>query len=159
LSWFLAILYNATLLGVCAWAWLRGGRPERAGALINLAASCLTTGLRLVDPRYFAPAEHLVLGIDCAVMAGFYWLATTTTRFWPIWAFGFALADLTTSLAVMFVPFASLFAYHTGLGLYAYLALAALLIGTLGIPRGASAAMRRGARDCGNDAVSQATPE
>ena len=71
-------------------------------------------------------------------MAGPYWLAIRTTRFWPIWAFAFAVVDLFVSVAGVFIPQSPLFAYHTGLGLYSYCALASLAIGTLRIPRHAS---------------------
>lgn len=70
------------------------------------------------------------MSIDVAVVAGFYLLAVTTNRYWPIWAFGFALADVVANLARALLPNTSLFAFHTGLGMYAYLALAALALGT-----------------------------
>lgn len=65
---FLAVLFNATLVLVCGYAIIRGGRPERIGGLINLLASLLTTGLRLVHIEYFAPAHVVILAIDIAVM-------------------------------------------------------------------------------------------
>ena len=41
-GWLLAMAYNAILLSVGGYAWVRGGRPERAGAAINIAASFAT---------------------------------------------------------------------------------------------------------------------
>ncbi|WP_174837087.1 hypothetical protein [Sphingomonas sp. CL5.1] len=134
------------LFGVCGWALLRGGRPERIGAVINLLASCVTTALRLIDAHFYAPAEVVVLAIDLGVAAGFFWLAIATIRFWPIWAFGFALANLFTNVVGPWIPRTPLFAYLTGLGIYAYLALGALLLGTLRLPRSAQAWLRRGMR-------------
>jgi hypothetical protein len=87
-SWLLALTYNAVLLCVSGYAWVRGGRPERIGAAINFVASCATTVLQLIDQRFYAPAEAVVLGIDCSVAVSFYWLAISTIRFWPIWALG-----------------------------------------------------------------------
>lgn len=143
---FLALAFNAVLLGVCGYAWVRGGRPERIGATINLVASFATTALQLTDAQYFAPAQVVVLGIDAAVAAGFYWLAVTTIRFWPIWAFGFALSDLVMSLAALFLPKVSLFAYHSGLRAYAYLALGALYFGARRMPRDADDVLKNGSR-------------
>ncbi|RIA46783.1 hypothetical protein DFR49_1339 [Hephaestia caeni] len=145
-GWPLAVTYNVVLLGVCGFALLRGGRPERIGACINLLGSYLTTGLRLADSHFNTPAEIVIVVIDSSVTVGFFWLAIATVRFWPIWAFGFALANISTNVAGAWVPRMPLFAYLTGLGLYAYLALGALLLGTLYLPRSASPWLRHGGR-------------
>ncbi len=100
-GWLLAMAYNAILLSVGGYAWVRGGRPERAGAAINIAASFATGALQLFNQRHYAPAETMVLGIDVAVVMSFYWLAIHTTRFWPSWAFGFALCNLIMSVAAL----------------------------------------------------------
>lgn len=149
LGWFLASMYNVVLLVICGYALARGGRPERIGAAINLLASFATTALRLIDPLYYAPADAVMLGIDIGVAAGFFWLAIATVRFWPIWSFGFALANLFTSFAGAWLPEVPLFAYLTGLGLYAYLSLGVLFVGTLRLPASADAALRRGSRTPG----------
>lgn len=122
----------------------RPARADRAG--INVAASGLTTALQLHSPNFQAPAELIVLSIDVLVIAGFFWLAISTTRFWPIWAFGFALANLFVAIAGGLIPQTPLFAYHSGLGLYAYLALAALAIGTFRVAERASVSCRDGRR-------------
>lgn len=131
----LALLFNGVLLAACGYALVRGQRPERIGAGINLVASGATTGLRLVHSHFYEPAELTVLLIDCSVVSGFHWLAVSTPRFWPIWAFGFALADVVVSIAAGLLPKTPLFAYHTSLGIYAYLALAALTLGTFRVRR------------------------
>ena len=128
-SW-LALIFNGVLIAICGYALIRGGRPERIGAGINISASGVTTVLRLVNPKFFAPAELSIVLVDLLVVGGFYWLAIKTTRYWPIWAFGFALADVVISLAGGLLSKVPLFAYHTGLGIYAYLALSALALGT-----------------------------
>ncbi|WP_232280450.1 hypothetical protein [Sphingomonas sp. PAMC 26605] len=93
-----------------------------------------------------APAEIVIMTIDVGVTGSFFWLATRSTRFWPIWAFGFALADIVISMAGAILPRTQLFAYHTGLGIYAYLALGALALGTYRLPRDATPQQRRGLR-------------
>ncbi len=145
-GWPLAVTYNVALLGVCCFALVRGGRPERIGAWINLLASCATSGLRLLNPHFNAPAQAVIVAIDLGVTVGFFWLAVTTIRFWPIWAFGFAVANISTNVVGAWVPRMPLFAYLTGLGLYAYLALGALFLGTLSLPRLASPWLRHGGR-------------
>lgn len=142
----LAIIYDCVLVSVCLFAVVRGGRPERLGALINLVASLTSSVARLLAVASWAPAEIVILAIDLGVVAGFYWLAIRTVRFWPLWAFGFAIADIFISLAGVFLPNVTLFAYATGMGVYAYLALAALAMGTFCLPRDASPVLRRGLR-------------
>lgn len=142
----LALVFNGVLVTTCIYAAVRGGRPERIGAGINIVASGLTTALQLANPHFQAPAELIVLSIDALVILGFYWLAISTTRFWPIWAFGFAVANIFVSLAGGLIPQTPLFAYHTGLGLYAYLALASLAIGTFHVSGRASLSCRDGRR-------------
>lgn len=142
----LASLFNMTLLLVCGFATVRGGYPERIGAAVNLLASVVTTTLRLSDAAYFAPAEMVTLMIDLAVAGSFFFLAVSTIRFWPIWAAGFALANLFMSVCGALLPRVSLFAFHTGLGIYAYLALGALALGTFRLAPHAEPHIRNGSR-------------
>ncbi len=142
----LALLYNGTLVAVCVLALQRGGRPERIGAVVSLAASAATVAFRYFQIARGTPAEISVLAIDTGVLACFFWLAIHTVRFWPVWAFGFALADVVVSLAGGLIPNTPLFAYQTSLGIYAYLALGALAVGTLRLPRNATARDRHGFR-------------
>ena len=142
----LALAYDFILVAVCLFAFVRGGRPERVGASINLAASIATVALRWLRIATGAPAEIIVLAIDAAVLATFFRLAIRSTRFWPIWAFGFALADIVVSITGSLLPTTPFIAYHTTLGIYAYLALAALAIGTYRLPHDATPEQRRGHR-------------
>jgi hypothetical protein len=142
----LALLFDATLVLVCGYALLCGGRPERLGATINLAASVVSTALRLSDASYFAPLSPIIILIDLSVAAGFYWLAIKTTRFWPIWAAGFALADIFMSVAGALLPHLQLFAFQSGLVIYSYLALGTLALGTFRLPRDAEPYLRNGSR-------------
>jgi hypothetical protein len=145
-SVLLAIAYDVSLVAVCLYAFVRGGRPERLGASINLVGSILSSTARLSGFASWAPLEPTILLIDLGVAFGFYKLATTTTRFWPIWAFGFALADIFAGVAGKFLPETTLIAYESGLGVYAYLALIALAIGCARLPADADETTRSGAR-------------
>ncbi|WP_230781754.1 hypothetical protein [Sphingomonas sp. Leaf37] len=143
----LAVIFNVVMVGVLLFAALRGGKPERLGALINMGGVATTTAIRLIAAKEgWAPGEVSILVIDVAVAAGFFWLSVTTIRFWPIWAAGFAVANLFMSVFGALLPRVPLFAYHTGLGLYAYLALGALALGTFRLPRDAEPYLRNGSR-------------
>lgn len=143
---FLALLYNMVLVAVCCFAAVRGGRPERIGAALNVTASIGSSIARSMAITSWAPAETVILVIDVGIAAGFFWLAIRTIRFWPIWAFGFALANLFISLAGGLLPKVTLFAYSSGLVLYAYLALGSLAFGTFLLPRDANPSLRNGSR-------------
>lgn len=143
----LAVLFNIATVAVLLFAAVRGGRPERLGVVINLSGFAGTTIFRLVAPAAgWAPGEGCILAIDACVATGFFWLGVTTIRFWPVWAAGFALADLFMSLCGALLPRVSLFAYHTGLGIYAYLALGALALGTYRLAPHAERPIRIGSR-------------
>lgn len=142
----LATIFNIVLLTVCGYALIKGGRPERIGASINLVAAFGTDIFRIVDPGHLAPADVTIFVIDVCVAGGFVALGISTIRFWPIWAGGFALANLFMSLCAALLPRVPLFAYLTGLGIYAYLALGALALGTVCSARSNEPFVRNGSR-------------
>ena len=143
----LAVVFDTVAITVLILAFVRGGRPERLGGLINLAGLVASTAFRLIAPSMsWAPGAASILAIDLCVAGGFFWLGATTVRFWPIWAAGFALANLFMSVCGALLPRVSLFAYHTGLGIYAYLALGALALGTLRLVPDAEPHIRHGSR-------------
>lgn len=142
----LALFYDLMLVLVCILAVVRGGRPERQGALICLAGSALSSAGRLAGIASWAPAAWFVLAVDAFVALGFFWLATTTIRFWPVWAFGFALADIFVNIAAVIFPSFKPLAYQSMLGVYAYLALFVIGLASVKLPSSASAALRRGDR-------------
>ena len=142
----LAIAFDGMCATVCTYALVKGGRPERLGAVINLLAVGATWALRALSTARLAPADPLIFLIDALVAGAFFWIAIATIRYWPIWAAGFALADLFMSVCGALLPHVSLFAYHTGLGIYAYLALGALALGTLRLPADAERYLRNGSR-------------
>ncbi len=142
----LALGFWAALIGTCVYAFLRGGRPERIGAAVNVLGCLVTLVARLALASAWLPAAATVLLIDLAVAACFFWLAIRTIRFWPIWACGFAVANILMSIMAAVVPHMALFAYHTGLGIYGYLALGALALGTFGLRDSVEPAVRDGFR-------------
>ena len=61
--------------------WLRGGRPERFGALVLLLDSSVS---RLGDYWNIRESAPVATTQDFVVMLAFGWLALRTDRWWPI---------------------------------------------------------------------------
>lgn len=74
---------------VCVLALTWGGGPERAGALIYIAAAAATFLFRSDAPeRYHGVEPHLLI-IDLLMLVGLGILVTRSRRWWPIWAMAF----------------------------------------------------------------------
>jgi hypothetical protein len=123
-------IYTACLVGCCGYALACGGRPERWGAGINLAGSMVTLLVGLLTPAIWQSAMAGLSLIDLLVALGFLALAIGTTRYWPIWAFGFSTAGVTAHLARAIQHSVPAMAYFRSEAVWAYPSLAALAIGT-----------------------------
>lgn len=84
------IIFNALLLGSCAYALLRGTRDAQIVAVVTLAASMASYAL---VSRY-AQVEFGVLAVDVLTFLAFTAVALKSDRFWPLWISGL---QLTTS--------------------------------------------------------------
>ncbi len=124
------LFYTACLIATCGYALWRGGRPERTGAAINLAGSAITLLVGLLTPAIWQSAMAGLSAIDLLVSLAFLALAIGTTRYWPIWAFGFSIAGVAAHLARAIQPEVPAMAYFRSEAVWAYPSLAALAIGT-----------------------------
>jgi hypothetical protein len=78
--WVFAILFYAALLGVTAFAWVKGSLAERAGATINLAAAGLVI---LVHASLGGDTRPLaLLAVDGLLAVGFLILALRYASLW-----------------------------------------------------------------------------
>jgi len=87
--------FQLVLVGVCFYAFWRGGTPERLAGLAGLVAAAATI---IVNLRTEAGSERLeveVLIVDLVLLVFLVWLAVKANRFWPLWmtaAHGIAIA-------------------------------------------------------------------
>jgi hypothetical protein len=73
------------LLGSCAFAFLRGGAPERwCAALMMIGAALTLIDMPNVSTRY-GQFESGVFVIDSGLLLAFLALALTCERYWPMW--------------------------------------------------------------------------
>jgi hypothetical protein len=86
------ILYQALLITCCAYAFARGGAPERWAAAMMLLASLgsLASQAQLFSVSYHR-VQVWVFVIDMLLLAGLFVLSVASTRFWPLWLAGLQL--------------------------------------------------------------------
>ncbi len=131
--WGLA--YNIVLVLCCALALLWGGRPERVGAGLMFAGSMLSWAALEFFATFHASVESGILIVDIALLAGLGTLALASDRYWPLWATGFHLVGLTTHVAVLADRAIAPLAYAHALGLWSYLTLFSLALGSSAVRR------------------------
>ena len=125
-----AIAYDILMASCCGYALLKGGAPERAGAAIMLVASFATWGALILFGDRHGSLERGILAVDLVALAALVALALAADRFWPMFAAGFHLVGVSVHGAIFVnAPVAPL-AYAHALGLWSYLTLACLAIGT-----------------------------
>ena len=84
------ILYQLILITCCAYAFARGGPPERWGAGMMLAASLASLASQSqLFTGSFQKVQVWVFVIDMLLLAGLFALSVASTRFWPLWLAGF----------------------------------------------------------------------
>lgn len=87
-------LFRLLLLAVALYAFLRGGREERAAAALCLVAAISTTFLLGPLNERFSEIEINVLAVDVALFVGFLVIALRSPRFWPLWVSGLQLTTI-----------------------------------------------------------------
>ncbi len=114
------------LLGIAvAAAWVKGGHPERLGALaviVVFVVSMYTHQLR-IGPLYVGDAV-----VDVLLTAFFVWMALTRDRWWPLFISAVMVLTLLVYAAPLLVPEISAYAVvsaRVGLGILMALALLA----------------------------------
>lgn len=125
----LRLLYLIALLACSGYVLLRGGRDERTGLGILILASVLTVPAIWLK-MWLGRVNVGVLTIDIAALAACLWLMLRSTRFWPIWMTAFQIAPVLLHLLQIARPHILEHVYAEVEGFWAYLWMAALIIGT-----------------------------
>lgn len=118
----------AFMLAVAAHGFMRGGRPERMGAGMMLAAWVLTPfTVDLAPPALDAAA---VLAMDAVLLAGLLGLALFGHRYWPMAAAAFHLLGTILHIAAFVDPQVALRERIVATYIFSYLTVLALAAGT-----------------------------
>lgn len=125
-----SVFYIFAALTICAFAWIRGGRDERAVALgFLLAAAASWIAADLQNALYRQP-QYLVMVVDLFFLAFLLLIVERSRRFWPLWAAAAHLVGTFTHIARIFQPSMLAEAYASVQPFWAFPVLVALAVGT-----------------------------
>lgn len=115
------------MLSVSAYAFLRGGAPERVVSIANILAWFLTP---LVYDRqhWFAPQIGVML-VDVGFLFLLLQQALTTNRIWLLFAAAFQFLGVITHLAIVADGTVRALPYRWGLVIWSYMVLVSLAAG------------------------------
>ena len=116
------------LLSCGAGLWL-GGWPERIAAIAMVIAWFASAVL--LSQIQFWGVEIEVMIVDALLFATILAIALKSDRWWPMWASGFLGLVVLVHLAVFLDPRIWARAYFVASNMFSYLAMLALLIGSL----------------------------
>lgn len=123
-------LFLALLLLSSAYAFIKGGQPERIGAATLLCGASLTVFVASPFGIRFQGVEAGILIIDLLILGIFLWLSIRSTRFWPIWIAGMLGAEVVIHVALMVAPAVVPCAYMQALAVWSWFAQLGLIIAT-----------------------------
>ena len=123
-------LFLVLLIACCAYAFVRGGAPERIGMAVYAAGSVLTYVAVSAPPIRFKGVEVGVFIIDVCVLISFIVIALRANRFWPIWVSALQGLGVLGSLAMLLHPRVIPWAYAVVLSIWSYPILLLIAVGT-----------------------------
>jgi hypothetical protein len=124
------VLFLAFLLLSSTYAFIKGGQPERIGAVTLLGGASLTVFVAFPLGIRFQGVEAGILIIDLLILGIFLWLSIRSTRFWPIWIAAMLGAEVVIHVALMIAPTVVPRAYMDALALWSWFAQLVLAIAT-----------------------------
>lgn len=124
------IIFDALLLGSCAYALLRGGAPERivAGSLLAAYAATLLAYSEL--PTRFDRVEMAVLLVDAVLLCVLVAVALRADRAWPLLVAGLHLTTIGAHLIKFFDVNMIRVTYAVMIAAWSYPMLVLLAVGT-----------------------------
>lgn len=118
----------AVLLGSCAYAWFKGGSPERVGSLFNAVVSLAVTVFQVATADKFETLPVLVA--DGVLATGFLLLALRYASLWLAFAMMLQAAAFTMHSAVLMGIMPPNLYYVLAMNLASAFVLVAIIAGT-----------------------------
>lgn len=123
------VLFLVLLLGACLYATLRGGAPERIGAVILILATLASALALEMSAHRYRQTELATMWVDIAMTIAFLALALRAQRYWPMWV-SMVQLDLVAMHLVMFSPQTGSWSYWAVQALWSYPQPILLAVGT-----------------------------
>ncbi len=89
------------MVATLGFAWVRGGKAERAGVVLVLAMAAFSIVAEALFDSRFVTVDWHALVEDVAGFAGFTWIGLRARRYWPLCAASLQLLSLGAHLARM----------------------------------------------------------
>ncbi len=99
LSTALVLAFHGLMVATLAFAWIAGGRAERAGVLLVAGMAAFSWLSQAISYSRFATIDPLALVQDFVGFAGFMYIGLRARRFWPLWAAAMQLLSLAAHFA------------------------------------------------------------
>lgn len=134
------VLFNVIQVLASAYAFTRGGVPERMAGAFLLVAAIATRMLFLSEVTHYVSVDVAIASLDVCLLAILVVLALYADRFWPIWMAALQALGTMAHLAKAIEPSVVSMAYVILLAVWSYPMVIILAIGTLRHRRRLSAA-------------------
>jgi hypothetical protein len=95
------LLYLVILVVCCLYAIVRGGPPERLGALALIAAVVATRFVPASGTIRFQTIEYGVMAVDMTLLIAIVVIAIRAQRYWPMWMAAILLDTVVTHLLML----------------------------------------------------------
>lgn len=119
------------LLASCAYAFVRGGPPERACAALMMVGAALTLLIMPDVGTRYGHFETGVFAVDFALLVAFVGLALCCERYWPMWISSMQLVTVVSHIVGVIVATSTAWAYAMAVSLWSYPMILLMVIGTV----------------------------
>lgn len=124
------LAFNIVLLAVAAYAWRRGGGPERWTAAMFVIAGALTYLAPVIPGLTFVRLQWERVAVDMLLLCGLLAIVAVADRFWPMWCTAVHLLTVATHGVRAYDPAVLPIVYTRVSAWLAYPMLAILVAGT-----------------------------
>lgn len=126
----MVLFFLSLLLATSAYAFCRGGAPERYVASLFIAAYAMSVAVQSDWATRYDLVEPGVFAVDAALFVAVLCVALTANRFWPICMTGLVTMPLAAHIVKLVDPTIIPSAYQTLLAGWSYPAVVLLAIAT-----------------------------
>jgi len=125
----IVVVFNCLLVSCAAYAFVRGGAPEKVVAAAFIVAAAASYAVIPAQGRFHG-LEFGLLSIDAGLLVVLVAVALSANRFWPIWIASLQLFALLVHVARAYQEDVLPIVYFAVISRIAYPMLAMLAIGT-----------------------------